>query len=122
MHTPAFFKGMLKDILPPAASKDKGIDKDIAIHWKKILAMTELNAKFRYIQLSRSLKTYGITCFNVNEILTDLGKKRILYLFVFICIYLYLFVFICIYLYLFVLFCFVFFCFVLFCCNLVYVI
>jgi FERM central domain len=78
VHTPAFFKGMLKDILPPAASKDKGIDKDVAAQWKKILGMTELNAKFRYIQLSRSLKTYGITCFNVNEILTDLGKKRIL--------------------------------------------
>jgi len=28
--------------------------------------MTELNAKFRYVQLCRSLKTYGVTFFLVK--------------------------------------------------------
>jgi hypothetical protein len=28
--------------------------------------MEELNAKYRYVQLCRSLKTYGITCFDVS--------------------------------------------------------
>jgi hypothetical protein len=31
------------------------------------VGMTEANAKFRYIQLCRGLKTYGITCFEVLE-------------------------------------------------------
>lgn len=48
MHTANFFKGMIKDVLPPAAAKEKGIEKVVAVQWKKILGMTELNAKFRY--------------------------------------------------------------------------
>ncbi len=35
--------------------------------------MTEINAKFRFVQLCRSLKTYGITCFEVQQ--KGKGKK-----------------------------------------------
>ena len=34
---------------------------------RKLHSLTELNAKFRYIQLCRSLKTYGVTFFLVKE-------------------------------------------------------
>ena len=35
--------------------------------YRKLHSLTELNAKFRYIQLCRSLKTYGVTFFLVKE-------------------------------------------------------
>ncbi len=37
--------------------------------------MSELNAKFRYIQLCRSLKTYGITTFEC-AVTEEKGKKK----------------------------------------------
>ncbi len=35
--------------------------------------MGEINAKYRYVQLCRSSKTYGITCFQVQQ--RGKGKK-----------------------------------------------
>jgi talin len=46
--------------------KDKTIEKDIIKEYSKLIGMSEVNAKFRYIQLCRSLKTYGITTFVVK--------------------------------------------------------
>ena len=37
--------------------------------------MSELNAKFRYIQLCRSLRTYGVTFFLVKEKMK--GRNRL---------------------------------------------
>jgi len=33
--------------------------------YSKLSGLNELNAKFRYVQLSRSLKTYGVSFFYV---------------------------------------------------------
>ncbi len=38
--------------------------------------MTDINARFRYVQLCRSLKTYGMTCFKVKERVP--GKKKLM--------------------------------------------
>jgi len=65
-----------KDVLPAAWSKIK--TSNIVKEWKKFLGVTEGAAKFRYIQLFRSLKTYGTTFFLVKEKRgTGVGNKRI---------------------------------------------
>ncbi|TPX50472.1 hypothetical protein SeLEV6574_g00877 [Synchytrium endobioticum] len=64
-HRPGFTK--IKDFCPPEYVKNKDIEKKIYAEHAKLQGLTELNAKFRYIQLSRSLKTYGITFFLVKE-------------------------------------------------------
>ena len=46
--------------------KVKGIEKFIYGEHRKLHTMSELNAKFRYIQLCRSLRTYGVTFFLVK--------------------------------------------------------
>ncbi|KAJ3281672.1 Talin-1 [Borealophlyctis nickersoniae] len=57
----------LKEFLPPEYRKNKDVEKRIYVDHGKLQGLTELNAKFRYVQLSRSLKTYGITFFSVKE-------------------------------------------------------
>lgn len=63
----------IKAILAPAWQKDKEIVKSIVTEWKKLTGMNEINAKFRYVQFCRSLKTYGITLFQVK--VKDKDKK-----------------------------------------------
>src|SRR5690606_6234118 len=50
--------------LPPQFRKDKKITPDILQDHRKLAGMKEMNAKYRYVQLVRSLKTYGITFFD----------------------------------------------------------
>jgi hypothetical protein len=65
----------IKEFLPPQFHKLKGFDKDIMREYQqKLTGMVEVNAKYRYVQLCRSLKTYGITCFLVKE--KDKKKKN----------------------------------------------
>ena len=47
---------------------------DVLRDHKKLTGMKEMNAKYRYVQLVRSLKTYGITFFECSEKLK--GKKK----------------------------------------------
>jgi len=56
----------LADFLPPEYVEEKEIDKKIFQEHRKLQGMTELNAKFRFVQLCRSLKTYGVTFFLVK--------------------------------------------------------
>eukprot|EP01088_Endostelium_zonatum_P017435 TRINITY_DN513_c0_g3_i3.p1 TRINITY_DN513_c0_g3~~TRINITY_DN513_c0_g3_i3.p1 ORF type:complete len:1705 (-),score=540.74 TRINITY_DN513_c0_g3_i3:2315-7429(-) len=62
----------IKDVCPPQHAKSKGVDKDIIKEYQKLINTTEINAKYKYIQLCRGLKTYGITFF---EIKTKVKKK-----------------------------------------------
>lgn len=57
----------MKNVLAPAWQKDKSLEKTIVVEWKKLTGMSEVNAKYRYVQFCRSLKTYGITLFHVQE-------------------------------------------------------
>lgn len=65
----------LKDFIPPEYRKSKDMEKHIYQEYSKLQNLSELNAKFRYVQLTRSLKTYGVTFFPVEEEVTK-GKKR----------------------------------------------
>jgi len=56
----------LKDCLQEQYQKREH-ERLIFQEWKKLVGMTEVNARFRYVQLCRSLKTYGMTCFRVKE-------------------------------------------------------
>lgn len=56
----------LKDFLPKEYVKVKGIEKKIFQEHKSVFSLTEVEAKVRYTQLARSLKTYGITFFLVK--------------------------------------------------------
>ncbi|XP_071826675.1 talin-1-like isoform X5 [Apostichopus japonicus] len=65
----------LKVMLPKEYVKIKGIEKKIFVEHKKLLGVNELDAKVRYTQLCRSLKTYGITFFLVKEKMK--GKNKL---------------------------------------------
>src|SRR5690242_15462806 len=56
----------LNNILAPQWRKDKSIEKNVAHEWKKLTGTNEINAKYRYVQFCRSLKTYGVTLFQVK--------------------------------------------------------
>ncbi|TPX31993.1 hypothetical protein SmJEL517_g04801 [Synchytrium microbalum] len=64
-HRPGFVK--MKEFVPPEYVKNKDVEKKMYSEHSKLQGLNELNAKFRYVQLSRSLKTYGITFFLVKE-------------------------------------------------------
>lgn len=64
-HRPGFVK--LVDFCPPEYRKDKDFEKRMYSEHKKLQGMKDLNAKFRYVQLCRSLKTYGVTFYLVAE-------------------------------------------------------
>eukprot|EP00127_Corallochytrium_limacisporum_P002206 Clim_evm100s108 gene=Clim_evmTU100s108 len=57
----------VRDYLPHEYVKIRGINKSVATEYAKLKGMNEVNAKYRYIQLSRRLPTYGITFFLVRE-------------------------------------------------------
>lgn len=57
----------VKELVPQAHLKDKSMGEKIAQEWKKFVGTSEVNAKYRYIQLCRSLKTYGMTIFRVQD-------------------------------------------------------
>ncbi|KAJ3025177.1 UNVERIFIED_CONTAM: Talin-1 [Siphonaria sp. JEL0065] len=57
----------LKELVPAEYRSNRDLPKRIVNEHAKLQGLSELNAKFRYVQLSRSLKTYGITFFLVKE-------------------------------------------------------
>lgn len=59
----------LAEFLPREYVKVKGIERLVYGDHRKLHNLSELNAKFRYIQLCRSLRTYGVTFFLVKVIL-----------------------------------------------------
>ena len=56
----------LAQYLPPAALKVKTSEANILAEHKSLVGVSEINAKYRYIQLCRGLKAYGITFFTVK--------------------------------------------------------
>jgi hypothetical protein len=54
----------------------KGVEKKIYADHKKLMGMTELTVKHKYITVCRSLNTYGITFFSVKE--KAKGKNKLL--------------------------------------------
>lgn len=65
----------IKDFMAPEYQKDKkDVEKRIFQEHRKLQGLNELNAKFRYVQLCRSLKTYGVTYFLVKEKLANKNK------------------------------------------------
>jgi len=56
----------LKDFLPKEYVKTKSVEKKIFQEHRQLYSLTEVEAKVRYTQLARSLKTYGITFFLVR--------------------------------------------------------
>ncbi len=63
-HKPGFLS--LEEFLPREYVKLKGIEKNILAEHRKLHNLSEINARFRYIQLCRSLRTYGVTFFLVK--------------------------------------------------------
>ena len=46
--------------------KAKGVERRVFSEHAKFTGLSQLNANFRYIQVVRSLKTYGVTFFLVK--------------------------------------------------------
>lgn len=66
-HKPGFLD--LKEFMPKEYIKNKSIEKAIYKEHKTLVGsnLSEVDAKVKYTQLARSLKTYGITFFLVKE-------------------------------------------------------
>jgi len=73
--TPSSNRTGCKEFLPAQWQK-KDIETNAINEWKKLTGMTEQNAKYRYVQVCRSLKTYGMTCFKTKEKVP--GKKKLM--------------------------------------------
>ena len=72
-------KGCLKDIAknliaPQHLKQYVQAERDIIREWKQLTGTSEGNAKFRFLNTCRGLKTYGITCYMVQERMAR-GKK-----------------------------------------------
>ncbi|CAH1788698.1 unnamed protein product [Owenia fusiformis] len=72
-HKPGFLE--LKEFLPKEYVKVKSIEKKIFGEHRKLVGMQDIDAKVKYTQLCRSLKTYGITFFLVKEKMK--GKNKL---------------------------------------------
>lgn len=80
-HTPGVSQvGNLRLICNQSHAGNKSIDPAIVAEWKKLVGMTEVNAKLRYIQAVRALPTYGITLFSVREHVPGSKKPLNIYL------------------------------------------
>ena len=66
-HKPAYIMRNMVTILPKEYAKTRGIERLIAQEWKHYYGLNEMDARFRFIQLCRALKTYGVTFFLVKE-------------------------------------------------------
>lgn len=66
----------LRTVLPMEYVRVKGVEKMIYVEHQKLSAMPELTAKYKYITMCRSLKTYGITFFVVKEKVK--GKNKLI--------------------------------------------
>lgn len=65
----------LKEFLPKDYAKNKGIEKRVFTEHRRQVGLIELEAKVKYVQLARSLKTYGVTFFLVKEKMK--GKNKL---------------------------------------------
>lgn len=70
----------IKQLVSPMFRKDKKIEADILKEHEKYVRMPQLNAKYRFMQVARTLKSYGITTFHVLEMVDESKKKTIPYL------------------------------------------
>eukprot|EP00004_Rigifila_ramosa_P012620 TRINITY_DN2744_c0_g1_i1.p1 TRINITY_DN2744_c0_g1~~TRINITY_DN2744_c0_g1_i1.p1 ORF type:complete len:1813 (+),score=542.23 TRINITY_DN2744_c0_g1_i1:25-5439(+) len=64
-HKPGFVA--IEELVPASFRKVKNIEKDIFAEHRKLSGLSDVQAKFRYVQQCRQLKTYGITFFTVKE-------------------------------------------------------
>jgi len=62
--------------LPKEFRKDKKLEKEILRDHKKLVGKKDISAKFRYVQLVRSLKTCGMTMFECSQRVK--GKNQLL--------------------------------------------
>jgi talin len=77
IHKPGFLK--LHEVLPAVVLNNKlnkppELEKRILNEYKKHVGSTEVAAKYRYVQLCRSLRTYGITYFECSQ--NKPGQKK----------------------------------------------
>ncbi|XP_061451985.1 talin-2 isoform X2 [Rhineura floridana] len=72
-HKPGFLD--LKEFLPKEYIKQRGAEKRIFQEHKNCGAMTEIEAKVKYVKLARSLRTYGVSFFLVKEKMK--GKNKL---------------------------------------------
>lgn len=72
-HKPGFLD--LKEFLPKDYIKNKHVEKRVFVEHRKQVGLSELEAKSKYVQLARSLKTYGVTFFLVKEKMK--GKNKL---------------------------------------------
>eukprot|EP00727_Mastigamoeba_balamuthi_P010551 m51a1_g6118 hypothetical protein (1374) ;mRNA; f:129019-134991 len=73
-HKAGFLK-IDKVVPPPWAAKPKDIEPLVLSQWKNLGAMKQPDAKLKYLKLCMTLRTYGVTMYNVTINTAPRGKK-----------------------------------------------
>jgi len=76
IHKPGYLSNRLHEFLPSRWSSSGGIEKDVLREWSSHTNVSEPDGKFRYVQLVRSLKTYGITTYDVEQTTKKRSKNK----------------------------------------------
>lgn len=64
--SPSLLSLSLKELLPSDYRKVRGIEQRVITEYSKLTGLSEHNARYRYVDLFRSLKTFGVTFFLVK--------------------------------------------------------
>ncbi|XP_053676169.1 talin-2 [Anopheles nili] len=72
-HRPGFLD--LREFLPASYVRTKNIERKIFVEHRKLIGVSELDAKYCYTKTARELPTYGVTFFLVKEKMT--GKNKL---------------------------------------------
>ncbi len=76
VHKPGFLQAKLEQFVPPdVAKKAKNLEAAIFKEYRSLSGMSETKAKYRYVQLIRSLRAYGMTCYDAEVKPKVVGKK-----------------------------------------------
>ncbi|XP_050096914.1 talin-2 isoform X2 [Anopheles aquasalis] len=72
-HKPGFLD--LREFLPSSYVRTKNIERKIFAEHRKLIGLSDLDAKYRYTKTARELPTYGVTFFLVKEKM--MGKNKL---------------------------------------------
>lgn len=76
VHKPGFLQAKIEQFVPPEiAKKTKNLEASIFKEYRSLSGMSETKAKYRYVQLIRSLRAYGMTCYDAEIKPKVVGKK-----------------------------------------------
>jgi len=67
----------VSEFVSPQWVKTKNIEREIFEEHKKFMGLLDTQSKYRYLQLVRSLRTYGVTFFEMRQEFKNVKKDKL---------------------------------------------